>query len=317
MSCRNVVIDCDTGMDDALALLLALRHPSLNVLGITTVAGNVVLEKVVRNTLTVVEHSCKQVPVLVGAEAPLNGTWRTAEDIHGHDGLGDVGFPAPSTTASDESVVDFLVRTCVHGISQPIDLITLGPLTNIALALSDEPSLEDSVHSLVMMAGGITGGNVTPAAEFNVWVDPEAADRVFRSRIPKTMVPLEPILKGGGIEAEDVVRLEGVDTPWCRMASKLLRLQTVRWGKKGGQQRPAKPHDLVAMGVAIAPTIAESEIMRVAIETQGEHTRGMTVVDRRRYRDKTAGQPWSKVEVVTKIDNGRYRRLVLDTLLAH
>ncbi len=311
-----MIIDCDTGVDDALALLLALRSPVFNVLGITTVAGNVPLEQVLRNTLVVVEHAGSKVPVLAGASKPLVGTWQTAEAIHGSDGLGDLGFAPSRRCASQTPAVDFLIHTFMTA-TQPIDLITLAPLTNVALALSKEPRLENKIHTLIMMAGGITGGNVTPAAEFNVWVDPEAADRVFRSHIPKIMVALDPIQQGGGIEEKDVEQIETADTPWCNMAGQLLRWQFTRWGKRAGKQRPAKPPDLAAMGVAIDPTIAELEMYHVAIETQGEHTRGMTVVDRRKYRKHLPDMPDPNVEVVTRIDNARYRRLVIDTLLAH
>jgi len=306
---RDVLIDCDTGVDDAMALLLALRSPALNVLGITTVAGNTTIEKATRNTLVVVEYSGRRVPVLQGAFRPLTGPLRTAEYAHGSDGLGDIGFPDPKEGADEEHAVDFLVRTVMES-AHPVDLITLAPLTNIALALLKEPKLEEHVRSLVMMAGGIAGGNTTPAAEFNVWVDPEAADVVFRSRIPKTMVALDPIIQGGKIETEDVDQLEATDMPWCWMASQLLRQRLVRW--KG----PTTPPDLAAMGVAIDPTLAESRIQHVVIETQGEHTRGMTVVDRRPFRNRLGDAPEPNVNVVASIDTQRYRKLVLDTWLA-
>jgi inosine-uridine nucleoside N-ribohydrolase len=303
---RNVVIDCDTGVDDALALLLALRSPAFNVLGITTVAGNTTVEKATRNTMVVIEHSDKRVPVMQGAFQSLIGTQFTAEHVHGSDGLGDIGFPDPQGSANDEHAVDFLVRTFMNS-AQPVDLITLAPLTNVALALSKEPKLEEHIHSLVMMAGGIGGGNTTPAAEFNVWADPEAADIVFRSRIPKTMVSLDPIIQDGGIEAEDVEQLEQMDTPWCWMAGRLLRMRLTRW------KSPTTPPDLAATGVAIDRTLAAYQTYHVAIETQGKHTRGMTVVDRRPYRHLRGDVPEPNCDVVTSIDNGQYRRLVLDT----
>jgi inosine-uridine nucleoside N-ribohydrolase len=309
MQKRDVIIDCDTGVDDAMALLLALRSPAFNVLGITTVAGNTTIEKATRNTLVVVEHSGGQVPVLQGAFRPLTGPLTTAEHAHGSDGLGDIGFPDPKGNVGEEHAVDFLVRTIMES-PRPIDLITLAPLTNIALALLKEPGLEERVRSLVMMAGGIGGGNTTPAAEFNIFVDPEAADLVFRSQLPKTMVALDPIVAGAKIEAEDVDQLEAMDAPWCWFVSQLLRQRLNRW--KG----PTTPPDLAAMGVAIDPTLAESQIQHVMIETKGEHTRGMTVVDRRWYRNRIADAPEPNVNVVTSINTERYRKLVLDTWLA-
>lgn len=314
MGLRNVIIDCDTGVDDALALLLALRSPAFNVLGITNVTGNVPLDKVVRNTLVVVEQSGKQVPVFQGAYSALLGAGGTAEYAHGSDGLGDIGFPEPEISKSPEHAVDYLVRSFME-TQEPIDLITLAPLTNIALALAKEPRLAERIQSVVMMAGGILNGNTTAAAEFNVWADPEAADLVFRSRIPvKTMVSLDPIRQGGGITPEDVDVLEQYDTPWCRMASRLFRAQLSRWEKATGQVRPASPPDLAAMGVAIDPSLAQGEMLHVAVEIGGVHTRGMTVVDQRPFRGIFRSAPEPNIHTILTIDNPRFRRLVVDTL---
>lgn len=304
---RNVIIDCDTGVDDALALLLALRSPAFNVMGITTVGGNVPLDKVVRNTLIVVEHSGKQVPVFRGSPCPLLCPLHTAEIAHGSDGLGDIGFPDPRSSPSAEHAVDFLIRTFMEA-KEPIELITLAPLTNIALALLKEPRLADRISALWMMAGGITGGNSTAVAEFNVYVDPEAADIVFRSSIPKkTMVPLEPIDQGALIYPEDAQKLESSPNPWCWLASKLLNWELGRW------RGPITPYDLAAMAVAIAQSIADSNLYHVAIETRGEHTRGMTVVDRRRWRIRDVSAP--NIHVVTAIDSAKFHQLVMDTYL--
>jgi inosine-uridine nucleoside N-ribohydrolase len=312
---RNVIIDCDTGVDDALALFLALRWPGFNVLGITNVAGNVPLQKVVRNTLVVVEHSGKDVPVYQGASCALKGISETAEYAHGSDGLGDVGFPDPKLVKNSEHAVDFLVRSFMEA-DEPIELITLGPLTNIALALLKEPLITQNIKSLVMMAGGIENGNSTAAAEFNIWADPEAADLVFRSAIPnKTIVPLEPNTQGGGIHLDDIAQLESAPTPWCSMASKLLRCQVERWKKYTNEERSPTPPDLTAMGVAIDPTIGQGELLPVCVETQGEHTRGMTLVDRRPFRHLRDGVMEPNVNVIFTVDNSKHRELVVSTLL--
>lgn len=313
---RNVIIDCDTGVDDALALLLALRSPALNVLGITTVAGNALIKKVVRNTLVVVDHSGKDVPVYEGAYRPMVGEWQVADYAHGTDGLGDIDFPEPKRAVEREHAVDYLVRT-VMAATEPIELITLAPLTNIAWALAKEPRLAERIPAIWMMAGAIDIGNATPAAEFNVWVDPEAADIVFRSAIPvKTMIGLKPIRQDGGIESEDVDQLEAAAAPWCWMAGRLLRMRLPRQSEVVGRPVATTPPDLVAMGVAIDASIAESTLYHVAVETKGKLTRGMTVVDQREFRHRMGAAPAENVNVVTGIDTARYRCLVLDTWLA-
>jgi inosine-uridine nucleoside N-ribohydrolase len=315
MQPRDIIIDCDTGVDDALALLLALRSPELNVLGITCVSGNVPLQKVVRNTLVVVEYSGKSVPVFEGAYRPLLGAGETAEYVHGHDGLGDVGFKDPTSVKSREHAVDYLVRTFMEATT-PIDLITTGPLTNLALALQKDRHLEEKIHSLVMMAGAVDSGNTTPAAEFNVFVDPEAADIVFRSRIPHmTMVGLDPIRKAG-LYAADADQLEVSSRPWCQMAGKLLRVGLNRYKQVTGQNLPTTPPDLAALAVALDPTLAVSELLNVNVETGGVHTRGMTVVDRRPFRGVFRPAPEPNMHVVWTIDETRYRKLVLDTWLS-
>ena len=311
---QNVIIDCDTGVDDAMALSFALRAPGFNVLGITTVAGNVPLHKVTRNTLVIVELAGRQTPVYRGMDRPLIAPLVTAEYAHGNDGLGNVGFPEPQSQLAEEHAVDFLIRSFMEA-TVPITLITLAPLTNIAMALLKEPRLEEHIPHIVMMAGGITGGNTTAAAEFNVYVDPEAADIVFRSRIPKTMVGLEPIYEGGLLHDADVTQIEACPSPWCWAVGRLLRQNLDRWKDYTGETHPARPPDLAAMAVALEPGLATSKMLHVAVETQGQHTRGMTVVDNRRYRfDPQA--PEANVNVVTAIDNTRYQALVLNTLLA-
>lgn len=317
MTPRKVIIDCDTGVDDAQATLFALRSPLVDVLGITTTAGNVPLDKVVRNTLVVVEHSGKQVPVYQGSYRALLGAGGTAEYVHGKDGLGDIGFPDPTIQKQPEHAVDFLVRSFLTS-SEPIELITLGPLTNIALAIQKERDFDLAVRSITMMAGGIRNGNTTAAAEFNVWADPEAADIVFRSRIAKkTMVALDPNYDSGGIYAEDVAQIEAAKSPWCWMAGRLMRQGLERWQEFTGEERPTIPPDLTAMGVALDPTLVNSgEMLHVVVETAGIHTRGMTVVDRRPHRGVFRPSPEPNVFVVYTLDNPRYRKLVVDTFLA-
>ncbi len=307
---KRVIIDTDPGVDDAQALLFALRSPKLEVLGITTVAGNMPLEITTRNALITVEHSGTPAPVYAGASKPMVEPLETAAHAHGRDGLGDVGFPDPISTVQAGHAVEFIIRSVLTS-TQPVHLITIGPLTNIALALESEPRLEQQVASLTMMAGAWARGNLTQVAEYNAGVDPEASEIVFHSRIPKTMVALEPIMQSATIATADVDLLESAGTPWCSMFAQLLRPWLERW---------PRPHislcDPAAVAVAIDRSVADIELLPVAVETKGRHTRGMTVVDFRHGRGHKLGILEPNVDVVLGFDSERFRRLVLDTLLA-
>jgi len=307
---KNVIIDTDPGVDDAMALVLALRSPALNVVGITTVAGNLVLEKTTRNALIVVEHCGRQVPVYPGATEPLIEPLDTAEHAHGKDGLGDIGLPDPKRLAESEHAVEFIIRTIMTS-TEPTHLIALGPLTNIALALGRERGLQDRVRSLTMMGGSWSGGNLTPVAEFNTGADPEATDIVFRSRIPKTMVALQPIGEGATIELEDVDRLESAGTPWCDLLARLFRKGLERWPRT-----KLTLCDPAAVGVAIDAGVADVELLPVAVETHGQLTRGMTVVDFRRGHGHQLGILEPNISVVLRFHSDRFRDLVMDTYLA-
>jgi inosine-uridine nucleoside N-ribohydrolase len=224
--------------------------------------------------------------------------------------LGDIGFPGPTGTAQDEHAVDFIIRTVMDS-QKPTHLVSVGPLTNIALALTKERALEQRIASLTMMLGSWARGNLTQVAEYNAGVDPEASEIVFGSRVPKTMVALDPIIESATIATEDVGVLEAAGTPWCSMIAQLIRPWLERW------PRPrVSLCDPAAVAVAIDPSVANTELLPVAIETRGQHTRGMTVVDFRRGRGHKLGILEPNVNVVLSFDSERFRRLVLDTLLA-
>ncbi len=318
---RNVIIDCDTGLDDAVALLLAIRSPELNVKGITCVNGNVSLDKVINNTLRVVEHSGMNIPVFAGACTALipDKSWNDASNVHGKDGLGGIPFPGPTTSIMPQHAVDYIVETIINA-EEPIDWITLGPLTNAALALHKEPSISKHVRMLTMMAGGVNAGNATPAAEFNVYTDPEAARVVFDSDIPKTMVPLDPLWDGGFLTKENVKQIADTSQhPWCEMASKIFQ-RTVKLVKELNYNpingvEAVSPPDLLAVAVAIDPEISVIQENYVSIETRGEFTRGMTVLDRRDYY-RTEDQPnRSKVKIVLSAHQKKYADLVINSWL--
>jgi len=318
---RDVIIDCDTGLDDAVALLLAIRSTELNVKGITCVNGNVGLDNVVNNTLRVVEHSGMDIPVFAGARTALIPE-RSSDDasyVHGKDGLGGIPFPAPTLKVQKMHAVDYIIDTILTA-EKPIDWITLGPLTNAALAILKEPRITKNVSMLTMMAGGVNAGNVTPTAEFNVYADPEAARVVFESDLAKTMVPLDPLWDGGFLTPENISTIkERDDLPWCSMASRIFE-RTGSLVKELGRNPvngagTVSPPDLLAVAVAIDPSITRNGDFYVNLETQGEFTRGMTVIDRRVYYRIEEKPDIKKVRVALQGIQNKYAGLVLDTWL--
>ena len=317
---RNIMIDCDTGMDDALALLLALRSPEFNVLGITCVNGNVTLDKVILNTLKVIEHSGKLVPVFAGAKDPLiPDRSQNAPEIHGSDGLGNLDFFDPQVNVQSENAIAFIIRTLMD-TSEPLDWITLGPLTNPALAIREEPRIIEKIKTLIMMAGAVDFGNTTPTSEFNVFADPEAAKIVFDSNIPKIMVPLDPLWHGGQVNREEIVQIAArEDLPWCKMASKILyrSLEMAEGSRRKyamGEGAVAPP-DLLTIAVVIDPTIGDFQNFQVFVETSGQYTRGMTIVDRRWNKEFLKDTHVNQMSVCLSADQKKYGKLLLETLL--
>jgi inosine-uridine nucleoside N-ribohydrolase len=318
---RKVIIDCDTGVDDAQALLLAIRSPELDVLGITCVNGNVTLDKVVFNTLKVVDHSGKTIPVYAGAaDALLPEKSENAPHIHGTDGLGDLSFPKPKSVPEKENAIAFIIRTLMDSES-PMDWISLGPLTNVALAIREEPKIINKVCLLTMMAGAVDFGNTRPMSEFNVFADPEAAKIVFDSNLPKMMVPLDPLWHGGQINQPEIQMIEAAaDKPWCEMTAKLMK-QTIKMAQ-GSRRKYAMgegavaPPDLLTVAIAIDPTIGNYEHYQVFVETTGEYTRGMTMIDRRWNRNFVENTNRNQMVVCLSADQKKYSDLVLQTLLA-
>ncbi|HEX6905689.1 MAG TPA: nucleoside hydrolase [Terriglobales bacterium] len=271
----RVIIDTDPGVDDALALLLAMRSPELQIEGITPVAGNVPLELTLPNALRMVEIAGRgDIPVAAGAREPLVRRLVTAAYAHGENGLGGAVFAEPITKPIAESAADFIGRT-VRRYPGEVTLITIGPLTNVGVALRGDPELAGMVRGLVMMGGSLSGGNITPAAEFNVYVDPEAARIVFQSGIPITMVGLD-VTRKTTLTEEHVRTLEAAQNPVSQAAAKIGR-HVLEHNRKEGFLVGPNMHDPLAVASFINPALLQYQDYYVDVETEGELTAGATL----------------------------------------
>jgi pyrimidine-specific ribonucleoside hydrolase len=271
-----ILLDCDPGHDDAIALLLALSSPELEVLGVTTVAGNQTLEKTTANALRVLEFVGRgDVPVAAGADRPLARELFIAAYVHGESGLDGPALPAPQGAPVEQHAVDFLAER-ILGSASPVTLVPVGPLTNIALLLSHYPEAAENVGRIVLMGGAIAEGNVTPAAEFNIYVDPEAAWRVFRSGLPVTMIGLDVTHKALMHDAHaERLRESG---PTGRMVAELYDF-FIEYHRRTYEHDGAPIHDAVAVAQVLRPGIVETLPRHVDVDCQSQLCRGRTVVD--------------------------------------
>jgi pyrimidine-specific ribonucleoside hydrolase len=268
-----IVIDCDPGHDDAIAILLALSSPEVDLLGVTTVAGNQTLEKTTRNALKVLELAGRaEVPVAVGADRPLRRDLRTAAHVHGESGMDGPDLPEPTTRPVDAEAADFLAEVIEPGVV----LVPTGPLTNVALMLERHPDVRERLERIVWMGGAIAEGNVTPAAEFNAFVDPEAAAAVFGSGIPVTLIGLDVTHKALFTQ-EHAERLRGAGNAGravAELADFFLKFHQERYGFDG-----SPIHDAVAVAHVIDGTLVKTVQCNTEIETQSRLCDGRTVVD--------------------------------------
>jgi inosine-uridine nucleoside N-ribohydrolase len=271
-----ILIDCDPGHDDAIALLLALASPEVELLGITTVAGNQTLEKTTTNALKILEFVGRtDVPVAAGAPRPLVREPYVAAYVHGETGMDGPDLPQPTTKPVAEHAVDFLA-TKLAGSSEPVTLIPVGPLTNVGLLLARYPDAAGRIARIVLMGGAIAEGNVTPAAEFNIWADPEAAARVFTSGVDVTMVGLDVTHKAL-FRPADSERL-GATGRVGKLAAELFAFyQQFHSAQYGWDGSPV--HDAVAVAHVVRPRIVETADRGVVVDCGGELSRGRTYVD--------------------------------------
>jgi purine nucleosidase len=275
---RKFIIDTDTASDDAVALIMALRWPEVEVEAITMVAGNVPLDQATRNALYTTELCGADVPVYKGAEKPLVRPYSNATWFHGQDGLGDQGYPPPKRAPEKQHAVDAMIDAI--RANPGVVLVTLGPLTNVALAVSKAPDIAANVSRCIVMGGAAcTVGNVTPAAEYNIWCDPEAARIVFHSGLPVEMVGWELCRGDANLREADIAHVRGFNTALGNFAidcNKVAMEANYTQSREIGIALP----DPVAMSVALDPAVCTRKSDHwVDVEINSELTRGMTVVD--------------------------------------
>ena len=275
MTKTSIILDVDTGVDDAFAVLFAARHPEINLLGITCVDGNTNVDQVIANTFKVLDAAgAGDIPVARGAVRPLLGKSEYAEYVHGADGMGDLGI-APSTRKVDSRSAVELLRDLIEGSKDPVTLIPIAPLTNIALFLRAFPETAKKLHRIVLMGGSASAGNATAAAEFNVWHDPEAAAIVFQSGVPITMYGLDVFMRPGA-SSHDAAQLLQSPDPAPQFAGTLIGAFIERL-----HVSPITLGDYGAVACAIHPELFTTEIFDVVVDTSQGPARGQTICDRR------------------------------------
>jgi inosine-uridine nucleoside N-ribohydrolase len=302
VTATRVLIDCDPGHDDAIALLLALASPELELLGVSTVAGNQTLDKTTANAIRVLEFAGRtEIPVAAGADRPLVREQFVAEYVHGKTGLDGPDLPPPQGSPVEQHAADFLAEK-IRAAEGGVTLVPVGPLTNVALMLALHPDARP--ERIVLMGGAIAEGNVTPAAEFNIWCDPEAAARVFASGIEVTMVGLDVTHKAL-FTAAHRERLTG---RVGRMVTELLGFyNTFHTNVYGFDGSPI--HDAVAVAQVVRPGIVETAHRNVEIDVESELCRGRTVVDLWRRTDR---EPNCLVGV--DVDSGGFLELLVERI---
>ena len=319
---QKVIIDTDPGCDDAIALLLALNSPEVQIEAITVVPGNVTAVQGLENALKLVSLAKRcDIPVAGGAQHPLAQKLVTAEFFHGRNGLGDVDLPPPACRADARFGPDLIIEL-VHRYPHEISLVPIGPLTNIALAISKDPSIVPLVKQVVLMGGSITGGNASAAAEANIFNDPEAARIVFNAGWPLTMVGLnvtEKTLFTRNL-LDEVKKVPGAQSEFAGRVLTFMLGVAERLGRSGSPM-----HDPLAMGAMIDPSVITTQDMHVEVETRGEFTRGETVASRHNSSDhrSPSGDRYvvdkieavkPNVRVAVGVDSGRFLRLLVARL---
>lgn len=307
MSRIPLVLDCDPGHDDMVAILLAAASPALELRAITTVGGNGRLEQTTRNALLTCTHAgIRDVPVAAGCPGPLLGDLQTAGEVHGASGMDGAELGEPDVALDPRHAVELLADV-LRDAAEPVTVVATGPLTNVAMLLRRHPELHAAIGEIVIMGGTASTGNWRPLAEFNIWVDPEAAHVLFTSGLAVTMCGLDVTHQALATD-EVLARLRALGTPLATLVVELLGFFADRYRALWGF--PAAPvHDPVAVARVIDPTVVGCVAAHVAVELHGTHTRGATVVD----RHGVTGQA-PNAQVALHLDHARFWELVVDAV---
>lgn len=302
----SVILDCDPGHDDAIALLLALASPEIELLGLTTVSGNKTVEQTTANAIRVLDHLGRDdIPVAAGADRPLVRRREVRANQHGETGLDGPDLPAPAREPRPEHAIDWIAGALAAS-DEPVTLVATGPLTNVALFLARYPALEEKVERLVLMGGAIGEGNLTPAAEFNMWVDPEAGARVFSSGLDLTMIGLDVTYQALMTPAH-AERLAAAGRAGKLVADLYAFYSGVHRERFGWQGAPV--HDACAVAYVIDPALIETRTCGVRIDTGGELSRGRTNADR---WNRLGWEP--NCHVAVGIDADRFMGLLVERI---
>lgn len=303
---KKVILDCDPGVDDSLAIFLAVRSPKLELLGITTVNGNVGIDLTTENALKVLEQAGASVPVYRGAEKPLKKPLYSSSDIHGSNGLGGVELPESKQKEEAQSAADYLIEMGRKSNGE-ITLITVGPMTNVAIAIQKDPEAMKGYREIISMGGGVGQGNITPVAEFNYWVDPEAVKVAMDFGLPFTMLGLN-VTHQTVLTPNDFHFMRIVGGKEGEFISSIHQSYIDAYWRYGGYMG-CVPHDSLAVAVAADPTLVETVHCHVDMATDGI-TRGQSVADVvNAWNDKP-----KNVHVGMKVDRERFRDFIFTTL---
>lgn len=307
---KKIILDCDPGHDDAVAILLALGNPEIDLIGVTTVGGNQSLDEVTYNARAVLEKAhATHIPVHAGCDRPILRSQEVAASIHGESGLDGVELPVPTRPLEDMHAVNYIIKTIMESDPQTITLVPTGPLTNIALACRLEPRIVERVKEVVLMGGGYHRGNWSAVAEFNIKVDPEAAHIVFNEPWPLTMVGLDLTHQALCTPAVQK-RIEEIDTPLAHFVSGLM--DSFRKAYQDNQDFQDPPvHDPCTIAYLIDSAVVQTRRCPLDVEIHSELTLGMTVADLR------GPEPSAKdchTQVATKLDFDKFWDLVTDAI---